>query len=285
MVTTYGELYLELKKRLRALDIQAAEQEARELVCAAAGKTLEQFFREKGLYAPDEVYDKAYALLRRREQGEPLAYILGKWEFMGLPMELTRNVLIPRTDTEVLAERAIELVRERPQSRVLDLCCGSGCIGISVAANAENCRVVLADVSEEVLRVARVNCRLNGVTGRVNCLRTDAREQNQSMMGLFDIVCCNPPYIPTGDLETLDDSVKKFEPLLALDGGRDGLDFYRAIVCNFRPCLKKSGWLLFEVGIGQAEQVEQLLLAEGFFNIEILKDTADIQRVVTAQRF
>ena len=285
MVTTYGDLYLDLKKQLRSLNVAAAEQEARELVCAAAGKTLEQFFRDKALYAPEEVADRANALLRRRTQGEPLPYILGRWEFMGLPIELTRNVLIPRVDTEVLAHRAIELVRERPQCRVLDLCCGSGCIGISVAASVESSRVVLADVSEEVLRVARANCRLNGVTGRANCLRLDVRAGEPEAIGLFDVICCNPPYIPTGDLDSLDDSVRKYEPRSALDGGADGLDFYRAVIENFRSSLKKGGYLLFEVGIGQARQVEQLLLAGGFFNVEILNDTADIQRVVTAQYF
>ena len=147
MATTYNNLYLDTRKRLKAAGVEMAQLEARELVCFAADKTREQFFRDLTLYASKEVEDRVEELTRRRLSGEPVAYIIGEWEFYGLPLDISREVLIPRSDTEVLAERAILLTRAAGDgARVLDLCAGSGCVGLAVAANAPDCRVVLADL-------------------------------------------------------------------------------------------------------------------------------------------
>lgn len=281
VATTYNNLYLDVRQKLKAAGVEAAQLEARELVCFAAGKNREQFFRDMSLYASDEVEAKVEDLMNRRLAGEPVAYLIGEWEFYGLPLDISREVLIPRADTEVLAEQAILAARAAGEgARVLDLCAGSGCVGLAVAANAPNCRAVLADVSEEALKICRQNIRRNDLNARVTCVQADARQAPPAMLWDFDVIACNPPYIPTGDIDGLDPSVRDYEPRLALDGGDDGLDFYRDIAEKWRTALRLGGVLLFEVGIGQASGVEQILSRCGYEDIETFQDTGGIWRVV-----
>ena len=281
MATTYNNLYLDARKRLKAAGVEAAQLEARELVCFAAGKNREQFLRDMSLYASDEVEAKVAELMNRRLEGEPVAYLIGEWEFYGLPLDISRDVLIPRADTEVLAEQAILAARAAGEgARVLDLCAGSGCVGLAVAANAPQCRAVLADVSEEALKICRQNIRRNDLNARVTCVQADARQAPSSVLWDFDVIASNPPYIPTGDIDGLDSSVRDYEPHLALDGGDDGLDFYRDIAEKWRTALRLGGVLLFEVGIGQAADVEQILARCGYEDIETFQDTGGIWRVV-----
>lgn len=149
MATTYNNLYLDIRRKLKAAGVESAQLEARELMCYAADKTREQFVRDMPLYVADQVEKRVRELVDRRLAGEPVAYIIGEWEFYGLPLDISRDVLIPRIDTELLAERGILLARAAGEgARVLDLCAGSGCVGLAVAANVPQCRVVLADVSE-----------------------------------------------------------------------------------------------------------------------------------------
>ena len=281
VATTYNNLYLDARQKLKAAGVEAAQLEARELVCFAAGKNREQFFRDMSLYASDEVEAKVEDLMNRRLAGEPVAYLIGEWEFYGLPLDISREVLIPRADTEVLAEQAILAARAAGEgARVLDLCAGSGCVGLAVAANTPNCRAVLADVSEEALKICRQNIRRNDLNARVTCVQADARQAPPAMLWDFDVIACNPPYIPTGDIDGLDPSVRDYEPRLALDGGDDGLDFYRDIAEKWRTALRLGGVLLFEVGIGQASGVEQILSRCGYEDIETFQDTGGIWRVV-----
>lgn len=281
VATTYNNLYLDARKRLKAAGVEAAQLEARELVCFAAGKNREQFLRDMSLYASDEVEAKVAELMNRRLEGEPVAYLIGEWEFYGLPLDISRDVLIPRADTEVLAEQAILAARAAGEgARVLDLCAGSGCVGLAVAANAPQCRAVLADVSEEALKICRQNIRRNDLNARVTCVQADARQAPSSVLWDFDVIASNPPYIPTGDIDGLDSSVRDYEPHLALDGGDDGLDFYRDIAEKWRTALRMGGVLLFEVGIGQAADVEQILARCGYEDIETFQDTGGIWRVV-----
>ena len=281
VATTYNNLYLDARKRLKAAGVEAAQLEARELVCFAAGKNREQFLRDMPLYASDEVEAKVAELMNRRLEGEPVAYLIGEWEFYGLPLDISRDVLIPRADTEVLAEQAILAARAAGEgARVLDLCAGSGCVGLAVAANAPQCRAVLADVSEEALKICRQNIRRNDLNARVTCVQADARQAPSSVLWDFDVIASNPPYIPTGDIDGLDSSVRDYEPHLALDGGDDGLDFYRDIAEKWRTALRLGGVLLFEVGIGQAADVEQILARCGYEDIETFQDTGGIWRVV-----
>ena len=281
MATTYNNLYLDTRKRLKAAGVEMAQLEARELVCFAADKTREQFFRDLTLYASKEVEDRVEELTRRRLSGEPVAYIIGEWEFYGLPLDISREVLIPRSDTEVLAERAILLTRAAGDgARVLDLCAGSGCVGLAVAAHAPNCRVVLADLSEAALRICKQNVRRNNLNARVTCVQADATQAPAASLWDFDVIACNPPYIPHKDLPDLDVSVRDYEPWGALDGGLDGLDFYRAITQRWGTALRLGGSLVFEVGIGQAPDVEQIMAQNGFENIVTHQDTQGIWRVV-----
>ncbi len=281
MAVTYNNLYLRTRNRLRAAGVEAAQLEARELVCFAVGKTKEQFYRDISLYASAQQEALAADLLQRRLAGEPVAYLIGEWEFYGLPLDISRDVLIPRADTEVLAQRAIELAAAAGDgARVLDLCAGTGCIGLAVAANAPLCRVTLADWSEPALHVCRQNIRRNGLNARVTCVRADARDNAPAALWDFDVIACNPPYIPTGDLETLDPSVRDYEPRMALDGGPDGLDFFRAVAAKWKSALRLDGTLLFEVGAGQAKEVAQILVQNSFESVRTIPDTRGIPRVV-----
>lgn len=281
MATTYNNLYLDTRQRLREAGVEGAQLEARELLCHAAGKNREQFYRDMALYAPDPVEEKLAALVERRLAGEPVAYLIGEWEFYGLTLDVTPDVLIPRMDTEVLAERAILLARAAGEgARVLDLCAGSGCVGLAVAANVPTCRVVLADVSEAALKICKGNVRRNELNARVTCVQADALQKPDAALWDFDVIACNPPYIPTGDIAELDVSVRDYEPRSALDGGADGLDFYRAIAARWGAALRLSGALLFEVGIGQAGDVGAILAQNQFEQIQTFQDTQGIGRVV-----
>ena len=281
MAVTYNNLYLDLRTKLRRSGIAEATQAAREMVCSASGKTKEELLRDGALYAPPETERAAYELAQRHLNGEPVAYLIGEWEFYGLPLDISPSVLIPRPDTEVLAQRAIEAAGELEECRVLDLCAGSGCIGLAVAANVPHARVLLGEIDEEALKICRQNIRRNNLTGRVASMRVDAREKPPRSLGEFHMIVSNPPYIPTRDIETLDASVRDHEPHLALDGGADGLDFYRAIVEKWRDALTENGMLAFEVGIGQADEVLRIMRHGGFGDVQILRDLNGIPRVVS----
>ena len=280
MAITYNNLYMDIRQELHRAGIQAATLEARELVCFAAGKTREQFVRDGRRYVPQDVEEQARALMRRHLAGEPLAYLIGEWEFYGLPLDISEQVLIPRSDTEVLAGEAIHWLQTQQDARVLDLCAGSGCVGLAVASQVHACRVVLGEKSEAALRICRQNIRRSGLLGRVTPMPADALEPPTRQLGEFDCIVCNPPYIPTQDIETLDVSVRDYEPHMALDGGEDGLDFYRAISENWREALHPGARLYFEVGIGQADSVLRIMRRQGFGELEIVPDTAGIPRVV-----
>ena len=281
MATTYNNLYLDTRARLKRAGIEAAQLEARELVCYAADKSREQLYRDMHLYVSAELEKRVDDLVRRRLDGEPVAYIIGEWEFYGLPLNISQDVLIPRADTEVLAERAIEKTREAGEgARVLDLCAGSGCVGLAVAANVPACRAVLGELSEGALRICKQNVRRNNLNARVTCLSVDALEPPAPSLWDFDVIVSNPPYIPTADIEGLDHSVKDFEPWMALDGGDDGLDFYRFIAAKWKTALRLGGTLIFEVGIGQAPAVEEILALNGYEDIKTTMDSGEIWRVV-----
>ena len=281
MATTYNNLYLDTRARLKKAGVEAAQLEAREILCFATGKTKEQLVRDMPLYASGDLEGQVEALVRRRLAGEPVAYIVGEWEFYGLPLDISSDVLIPRADTEVLAERGILKARAAGEgARVLDLCAGSGCVGLAIAAHAPQCRVVLGELSEGALRVCKQNVRRNGLNARVTCLSVDAMAPPASALWDFDVLVCNPPYIPTGDIQGLDISVRDYEPLMALDGGEDGLDFYRFIAAKWKSAIRLGGSLIFEVGIGQSQDVEEILAQNGFEQIQTTADTQGIWRVV-----
>ena len=284
MAITYNNLYLDLRAELRRAGDEEATQSARELVCAAAGKTREELVRDGSLYASPEVEVAAHELVKRHLAGEPVAYLIGEWEFYGLPLDISPAVLIPRPDTEVLATKLIDAARGAGSCRILDLCAGSGCIGLAAASQCPGVHAVLGEFSDAALKICRQNIRRNRLTSRVASLKLDAREKPSRTLGEFRFLVSNPPYIPSADIETLDASVREHEPRLALDGGEDGLDFYRVICEKWRDVLCENGMLFFEVGIGQADSVLRIMRSSGFGDIQIIKDLNNIPRVVYGTR-
>ena len=281
MATTYNNLYLDTRARLKKAGVEEAQLEAREILCYASDKSREQLYRDMPLYVSGELERRVETLVQRRLAGEPVAYIVGEWEFYGVPLDISRDVLVPRSDTEVLAERGILKAKAAGEGgRVLDLCAGSGCVGLAIAVHAPECRVVLGEVEEGALRVCKQNVRRNHLNARVTCLSVNALEPPPSALWDFDVIVCNPPYIPTGDIDGLDVSVRDYEPRTALDGGLDGLDFYRAIAAKWKTAIRLGGSLMFEVGIGQAPEVEEIMAKNGFEQIQTTADTQGIWRVV-----
>ncbi len=281
MPKTYNELYIDLRRRLRGAGVEADTLEAALLVAHAAGKDYAKLMADLRLYTSPEVEARVEAHARRRLAGEPAAYITGSWSFCGLELAVNSSVLIPRSDTETLVEAALDLSGNRDNElRILDLCTGSGCIGCALARFLPKSRAVLADVSADALRVARENVQRCALGARALCVEADALTAPSQRLGSFDMIVCNPPYIPAGEIPALDASVREYEPLLALNGGDDGLRFYRAILGGWKCLLRQSGWMLFEVGETQADEVEKLMRLAGLRAIGRRKDTAGYDRVV-----
>lgn len=280
MAITYNDLYLDVRRQLRESGVEASTLEARELVCFGTGKSREELVRDSRLYASPEREAQVRRLVERRMAGEPVAYLIGEWEFYGLPLDISQDVLIPRADTEVLAEQAIAYIQTLGDCRVLDLCAGSGCLGLAIASRCPQARVVLGDINDNALKICRQNIRRNNLSARVMPVQADAREKPARSLGEFQCIVSNPPYIPTGDIAGLEPSVRDYEPHMALDGGADGLDFYRSITRDWREALVPGGRLYFEVGLGQADPVLRLMRSQGFGDLQVIKDHHKIPRVV-----
>ncbi|MCI6730064.1 MAG: peptide chain release factor N(5)-glutamine methyltransferase [Candidatus Faecousia sp.] len=286
MVKRYSDLYMDTRKALLPTEgQQRAGLIARELLCAASGKTQEAIIAARDAYASQEVCRKMEDFTERALRGEPLAYILEEWDFYGMTLHVTKDVLIPRDDTCAVTELAIKKALFLEQDpRILDLCTGSGCIGLAIARKVKDARVTLADISREALAVAKKNVVGQKLTGRVSCVQADALGTPPAFLGNFDLIVSNPPYVRSGDMAGLQPSVRDFEPALALDGGRDGLDFYRAIGANYAARLKPQGWLCFEFGMGQGDEVCRILEKNGFRIVERKQDYNGIERAVLAQK-
>jgi len=280
---TYNDVYLRVRKKLKNAGIEASELEARLIVSHCANRPREDILAMGKIFATDPIVrQKIEESLKRRLSGEPLAYVLGEWEFYGLPLIVNENVMIPRVDTEVLARETINLLKRKVwQTRMMDLCTGCGCIGLAVAANVPSCRIVMIDSSEKALAVCRQNMIKNNLSRHITAMDVDILIKPPAILGEYDVIVSNPPYIPTADLDTLDKSVKDYEPREALDGGEDGLDYYHAIATNWSKLLKKGGHMAFECGIGQAAAVRYILKQNGFGDIKTYKDTLGIERVIT----
>ncbi len=279
---TYNNLCIDARNALREYGAENPNLEARSLVAYAAEKSLDQLVRDYMLYASDEIEQGVQSLVNRRLHGEPLAYILGSWEFFGLDMVVTPDVLIPRIDTEVLVQEALDCCTDHTADlRILDLCCGSGCIGCALGVNLPRAKIVMADASDKALHVARANVMKHNLGARTSCLHVNALSLPIDNIGTFDLIVSNPPYITSADVLTLDSSVKDYEPLMALDGGQDGYMFYRAIIRKWKRCLREGGHLLFEVGEDQAQHVAELMKRANFKDIRIVKDTGCTERVVS----
>ena len=281
---TYNDIYISTRNKLKNSGIEGYALEAKILVAQAAGKTTTQLLRDLNLYTSKEIEARVESFTERRLNGEPVAYITGGWEFYGLPFRVTPDVLIPRMDTEVTVDAVKELlIGNKMDARVLDLCCGSGCITCAIGHELPATKLVAVDISANALEVCRHNVNANRLGSRVLCMQADATVSPPMGIGSFDVIVSNPPYIASEEIKTLDRSVKDYEPLWALDGGEDGLKFYRTIIKYWKALLRPEGSLVFEVGENQAEAVMEMLLSAGFSSAYTRKDTQDIDRVVVGR--
>lgn len=285
MVKKLSQLYLDARRVLAEHeDKQTASLLARNLLCHITGKSQEALLADLEMYASQAVCDEMDAAVARVLAGEPLAYVLGQWDFYGMTLQVDRNVLIPRDDTCAVTDMAIRKALFLDASpRILDLCTGSGCIGLAIAHRVKDARVTLADISRETIAVAKRNISAQKLSGRVSCVCADALGEPAAFLGKFDMIVSNPPYITTQEIEQLPDSVKNYEPHLALHGGADGLDFYRAIANNYSAVLKPGGCLCFEFGMGQGDAVCRILEINGYTILERARDYNDRERAVLAQ--
>lgn len=233
---------------------------------------------------PKDIEDKFIRMVRKRAEGYPIQYILGEKEFMGLEFYLEDGVLIPRPDTEILVEYVIQFINRNygeKEINILDLGIGSGAISLSIAKYCPKTHVYGVDIGETPIKVANVNKERFSLSN-VEFLQGDLFEPiyNLNMKNKFHIIVSNPPYIPKDEIEELQREVKSFEPRLALDGGNDGLEFYRKITKDARDFLVNNGLLIYEIGYNQGCAVSNILDKEGYINFNILKDLQGLDRVV-----
>lgn len=267
----------QLRIKLRA-QLKENPNEADWIISHVTGLTQSDFILKNRTLTENET-EQIEKIVSRRNSGEPLQYILGETEFMGLKFKVNPSTLIPRQDTELLVQTAIDLTGNN-KTTVLDIGTGSGCVGISIAKLCKNSKVTLLDFSENALKTAKENALDNKT--ECNCLLCDILKEIPQ--GKFDMIVSNPPYIETETVQSLDRTVKDFEPLTALDGGRDGLIFYRRISEISKDILNNNGFIIFEIGYNQGIAVSDILKENGFKNVEVIKDFCDNDRVVKGRK-
>ncbi len=296
--------------RLTKAGVMDAHIDAEELYCYLKGCDKVVLFLMKEEEADKETEEAYFKLIEKRASRIPLQHITGKQEFMGFNFKVSPDVLIPRQDTEVLVTEAAKLLRDErkaaahsksksrgglfklfsapPGQEVLDLCCGSGAIGISLAKICEDLSVTATDISEAAIELAKENAKANRV--EVEFLQGNLYDalrvaDKGKRVWSFDMIISNPPYIKTNTIAMLQEEVKDHEPMLALDGGRDGLDYYRRIVADAHLYLKDGGWLMLEIGYDQGEDLRKLIMETGQFSTpEVIHDLAGRDRVVQCQK-
>lgn len=272
----YTEAFLMGMQKLKEAEIGEAQLDARlllEEVCGTDHNTLLCHGDREVSEAEEEQYRKA---LEQRAVHVPLQHLLGYQDFMGLRFQVNEHVLIPRQDTEILVEEAMRYLHDG--MRILDLCTGSGCILLSLLHYSNDCEGVGVDISQEALQVAAQNAELLGI--KADFLKSDLYEK---VTGKFDLLVSNPPYIERKVIPTLMEEVREYDPYIALDGGEDGLDFYRRIIGGAQDYLKRGGQILMEIGSGQAKAVSELLREAGFKEIDVCRDFAGLDRVVSGR--
>ena len=272
----YTEAFLMGMQKLKEAQIGEAQLDARlllEEVCGTDHNTLLCHGDREVSEAEEEKYRRA---LEQRAVHVPLQHLLGYQDFMGLRFQVNEYVLIPRQDTEILVEEAMRYLHDG--MRILDLCTGSGCILLSLLHYSNDCEGTGVDISKEALQVAVQNAELLGI--KADFLKSDLYEK---VTGKFDLLVSNPPYIERKVIPTLMEEVREYDPYIALDGGEDGLDFYRRIIGGAQDYLKRGGQILMEIGSGQAKAVSELLREAGFKEIDVCRDFAGLDRVVSGR--
>lgn len=275
---TLRQAYEEGIERLKEAGIEEAGLDAWYLLEYVTGINRATYFADSNQEMKDSHRATYQALISERETRIPLQHLTGVQEFMGLEFRVNEHVLIPRQDTEILVETALEKINTKKPLRVLDMCTGSGCILLSVLSyGRKKCEItgVGVDVSDKALQVAKENARI---------LQVDAEWIESDLFSgvseKFDMILSNPPYIPSAVIKTLQPEVREHDPLLALDGKEDGLYFYRKIIEESRNYLQPGGWLIFEIGAEQGEAVSSYLKQNGFVQVAVKKDLTGLDRVV-----
>lgn len=269
------EVIAECVKRLKANNVENAVFDANLIVRNVLGLQPIDIVLSHQKEVEEKQLLKIFDFCERRCKNEPLQYILGTQEFMGLEFEVSRKVLVPRADTETLVEAVLA---ENRGMNVLDICTGSGCIAASIAHYNKNAFVIGLDISEDALKLAERNAEKIGVGDRVRFEKCDI--MNNVPSGVFDVVVSNPPYIETNEIGKLQKEVSLYEPHIALDGGTDGLDFYRRISSVAPRLLQQGGKLYYEVGYNQADVVEKIMEQSGFKDVKRTKDLCGVERVL-----
>lgn len=276
---TIFEAYNSVKQKLQAAGIEDYVFEAKQIIKHITGlsatQILTQYNNKLSLFQENNLT----ALLRQREIRYPLQYIFGEWDFYGRPFYVGPGVLVPRADTETLIEAVLENLKEKETPEILDLCAGSGCIGITLAKEKENSKVLMVEKFDEAIRYAKRNIERNSAFN-AEVEKGDIFESAFSDRK-YDIIVSNPPYIPQTEMDEISPETK-FEPETALLAEDEGMQFYKAITENYKNSLKENGVIAFEVGINQSERVAELLKAQGFKNVTVKKDLNSIDRVVFA---
>ena len=262
---------------LQRAGITEAKLDARLLLEYACGTSQSDLIAHPDRILTDEEKDCCDEYILRRSKREPVAYILGFWEFMGLRFSVSQDVLIPEQDSEFLVEEALRYCQDG--FNVLDLCTGSGCIALSILKFTNDTHALCTDISDRALSIAAKNAESLELSDRAAFLETDLFPEKGSFRA--DIIVSNPPYIRSGIIDTLEPEVRDYEPRLALDGDEDGLTFYRRIAANAGDYLYSSGYIFLEIGYDQADAVRDILESEGHFHeIEVVKDFSGNDRVV-----
>lgn len=271
---TIGDALREGIALLNEVNIETAPLDARILICQVLGCDSLYLTVHRDYVMTEDEKNTYFDYISRRRASEPVSYITGTKEFMSLVFKVTPDVLIPRPDTEILVEKVIAETKGIKCPCIIDMCTGSGAIAVSLSRYIEGSSVTALDISPSALEIARFNAESNGAK-----VSFELHDAYKPYYAKADILVSNPPYIPTEDMAELEANVVHYEPHLALDGGDDGLEFYRAITNNAPHTLKSGGILAFEVGMGQADDVE-MIMSPLFENITREKDLAGIERVV-----
>jgi release factor glutamine methyltransferase len=266
---------------LKATRERIPPNDANVLLCHVLGCDKEYLFINDGENVSEENETRFFALVERRVRHEPVQYIVNRCEFMSLSFYVDENVLIPRPDTETLVELLIDTTTRGRPLLGLDLCTGSGCIAVSVARLRPDIMMTAADISAEALRVAQRNAAANNVSERITFVQSDLF--NSLPVTKYDFIVSNPPYIETSAIDTLEPNVRDYEPHAALDGGNDGLMFYRRITRECMPYLKRGAAVYFEIGCSQAESAARIIREAGLTDISVIKDLAGLDRVIWAK--
>ena len=270
---------------LKSGGVENADNDAEALLGFEVGFDKQKMFMNRTYEVDDARSDAYFDLVNRRAAGEPLQYITGEQYFMGHRFGVDPSALIPRPETEALAEMAIAFLNAQAGAKTaLDLCTGSGALAVSVAKACPRARITASDISTQALYVAIRNARDLDVFGRIDFVESDlfASIKSGAFGKKFDLIMTNPPYIRTGDLAGLQREIACHEPAAALDGGADGLDFYRRIAARARAYMRDEGCIIMEIGHDQARDVSAVFEAEGFKIAEVAQDLAGLDRIVTA---